>query len=81
MKDQPAHLTSREAAEQIGTTPRELRVWLRSADGKVHAQRNERDAYAFDPATIPAMTAAFKAWATKRDQERQAARVAKEATA
>ncbi|WP_418345476.1 hypothetical protein [Rhodococcus pyridinivorans] len=70
-------LNSREAAERIGTTPRELRVFLRSAAGKAHVTRDEHDSYVFAPDDIPAITEAFTAWATKREAERAAKRAAK----
>lgn len=74
-KDQSAQtITSREAADQIGTTARELRVWLRSKAGIEFATRDENNAYAFDPEAVPAMEAAYHQWVKDREAAKAAAK-------
>ncbi|UQS27559.1 hypothetical protein L1857_34570 [Amycolatopsis thermalba] len=69
-------LTTKQVAEALGTTPKELRVFLRASEHYSNAGSGGR--YAFAPKDVGPMKTHFTTWKKEREEARQAARVAAE---
>lgn len=64
-------LTTKQVAEALGTTPKELRVFLRASEHYDNAGSGGR--YAFAPKDVGPMKTRFTAWKKERDEARKAA--------
>lgn len=69
-------LSSREVAEALNTTPRELRVFLRASDDYTAVGAGSR--YVFATADIAALKTRFAAWGKVRAAKAAEARAARE---
>jgi hypothetical protein len=67
-------ITTKAAAEAIGTTPRQLRVFLRASDKYENVGAGGR--YAFTKADLGPMKKAFDTWTKERDAAKAAAQEA-----
>ncbi len=67
----PINLTSKDVAEALDITPKELRVFLRAAGDGMSSRDGK--SYVFTKANVAAIKKAYPAWVA----ERAAARVAK----
>lgn len=72
--------TTAQIAEKIGTTPRELRKFLRAdaSDKSTLPGKGARYALPGDAKTISAMKKRFAAWSAKQAEAREARKAAKE---
>lgn len=77
-KAEAKKLTSREVADAIGTTPRQLRVFLRASEHYTNAGAGSR--YEFTSSDVGPMKTRFEAW-TKQKAEEKARREAVQASA
>jgi hypothetical protein len=68
----PEALTTKQVAEALGTTPRELRAYLRAASRRVGSGKR----YAFTTKDVPALKTGFDKWSKER-AEAKAAEAAK----
>lgn len=64
-------LTTKQIAEALETTPKELRVFLRASKDYSNAGAGGR--YAFAPKDVGPMKTRFTAWRKERDEARKAA--------
>lgn len=67
-------ITTKAAAEAIGTTPRQLRVFLRASDSYENVGAGGR--YAFTKADLGPMKKAFDTWTKEREAAKAAAQEA-----
>lgn len=66
-------LTTKQVADAIGTTPRELRVFLRASSDYQAVGAGKR--YAFDTKDIGPMKTRFDVWRKARDEAKAAAKL------
>lgn len=68
------NITTKAAAEAVGTTPRQLRVFLRASDKYENVGAGGR--YAFTSADLGPMKKEFDAWSKEREAAKAAAQEA-----
>ncbi|OLF04710.1 hypothetical protein BLA60_39505 [Actinophytocola xinjiangensis] len=67
-------LTTKQIAEALGTTPRELRVFLRASSDYQGVGSGKR--YAFETKDVGPMKTRFETWRKERDEAKAAAKEA-----
>ncbi len=72
-------LTTKQIADALGTTPRELRVFLRASDDYSAVGSGSR--YAFETKDVGPMKARFETWRKARDEAKAAKAEADKAAA
>lgn len=70
-------LTTKQIAEALGTTPRELRVFLRASSDYQGVGSGKR--YAFETKDVGPMKTRFETWRKERDEAKAAAKEAAKA--